>query len=70
MIYIRGNERDYNSWQALGNIGWSYQDVCLTSRNRKTSSGEHRYFGVDGPLSITDPLPVSQRFVAAIVHGL
>ncbi|XP_047104687.1 glucose dehydrogenase [FAD, quinone]-like [Schistocerca piceifrons] len=27
MIYIRGSPQDYDSWAALGNNGWSYQDV-------------------------------------------
>ncbi|XP_049937305.1 glucose dehydrogenase [FAD, quinone]-like [Schistocerca serialis cubense] len=27
MIYIRGSPQDYDSWAALGNDGWSYQDV-------------------------------------------
>jgi choline dehydrogenase len=27
MIYIRGNRHDFEHWQALGNEGWSYEDV-------------------------------------------
>lgn len=27
MLYIRGNKRDYNLWEALGNKGWSHEDV-------------------------------------------
>ena len=27
MVYIRGHREDYDHWAALGNDGWSYEDV-------------------------------------------
>ncbi len=74
MIYIRGNERDYNSWQALGNQGWSYPDVLpYFKKSENQQRGASLFHGVDGLLNITDPLSpslMSQRFVeAAIVQG-
>ena len=27
MVYIRGNKADYDGWAALGNEGWSYDEV-------------------------------------------
>lgn len=74
MIYIRGNSHDYNSWQALGNIGWSYQDVLpYFKKSENQQRGASLFHGFNGLLSITDPLspsPASQRFVeAAIAQG-
>lgn len=27
LIYIRGNRLDYDNWAAMGNPGWSYNEV-------------------------------------------
>ena len=55
MVYIRGHREDYDQWAALGNKGWSYQDVLPYFR---LSEGNERlrndYHGNDGPLSVSD----------------
>src|SRR5919202_2144392 len=71
MIYLRVNSHDYDHWQELGNPGWSYQDVLpYFKKSEHSSRGASEFHGVDGELSVTDPIApavVSQRFVDAAV---
>jgi choline dehydrogenase len=71
IMYVRGNHYDYDHWQALGNFGWSYQDVLpYFKKSEHQQRGVSIYHGVDGELSVTDimsPAAVSQRFVDACV---
>jgi choline dehydrogenase len=71
MYYVRGNPRDYDHWQALGNPGWSYQDVLpYFKKSEHQQRGANAYHGVDGELSVTDvvaPTAISQRFVEAAI---
>lgn len=74
MIYIRGNCQDYDRWQALGNLGWSYQDVLpYFKKSENQQRGSSQFHSVGGLLNISDPLapnPMSQLFVeAAIAMG-
>jgi len=69
MIYIRGHKADYDGWAALGNKGWSYEDVLpyfKKSENREAGSNEFHAEG--GPLNIapvTSPGSVNDMFLEA-----
>lgn len=56
MIYIRGHRKDFDHWQALGNPGWSYDDVLpYFKRIEHNARGADAYRGAGGPLWISDP---------------
>ena len=69
MVYIRGNRRDFDHWNALGNSSWAWNDVLPYFRkSEQQARGASDYHGVDGPLAVTDPSaphPFSLAFVDA-----
>ncbi|MGQ7843753.1 GMC family oxidoreductase [Granulosicoccus sp. 3-233] len=57
LLYVRGQAEDYDRWQELGNTGWAWEDVLpYFKRSEDNERGEDALHGVDGPLSVSDPL--------------
>ena len=57
MIFIRGHRADFDSWKALGNPGWGYDDVLPYFRAMEHfERREDAYRGQGGPLWISDPV--------------
>jgi len=55
LLYIRGQEQDYDTWRQLGNTGWSWKDVLpyfLKSENQER--GKNEFHGIGGPISVED----------------
>lgn len=69
MIYIRGQREDYDNWAALGNEGWSYDDVLPYFRKSENNNRlVDEYHGQDGPQAVSDqtsPHLLSKSFVQA-----
>ena len=69
MCYARGHRRDYDQWAALGNTGWSYEDVLPYFRRAEDQErGASEFHGEGGPLSVSDLRfvnPLSEVFLAA-----
>lgn len=70
MIYTRGNWRDYDSWNASGNVGWSYDDVLpyfiRAERANLRDFGDDGFHGKHGYLSVEDipfRTPLASTFV-------
>ena len=61
MVYMRGHRSDYDDWAALGNAGWSYDDVLpVFRRSEDQQRGADHFHGVGGELSVSDlPSPVA-----------
>ena len=66
MAYLRGNHRDYDHWNYLGNDGWAYKDVLgYFKRSEANSRFNDNFHGNDGPLSVessTDNSALKQAF--------
>ena len=69
LLYIRGQEQDYNIWRQLGNKGWGWKEVLpyfIKSENQER--GKDEFHGVGGPLSVSDTrikLDLLEKFMDA-----
>ncbi|KAF5272041.1 hypothetical protein FQR65_LT05022 [Abscondita terminalis] len=57
MFYTRGSRYDYDRWAAMGNPGWSYQDVLpyfMKSENTSVKIRDPGYHNTSGYLNVQD----------------
>lgn len=59
MIYFRGNERDFNDWESLGNPSWGWEDSLKYFRKAESNGNAKfvafqsgRYHNDSGPLRV------------------
>ncbi|ABE29394.1 alcohol dehydrogenase acceptor [Paraburkholderia xenovorans LB400] len=69
MVYIRGHRLDYDDWAALGNDGWSYQEVLpFFKKHENNTQGEAPFHGVGGEVEVSvpeNPNILSRTFIEA-----
>ena len=57
LVYIRGQQEDFNHWRQLGNTGWSYDDVLpLFKTLENQQRGADDYHGANGQLQVSDSM--------------
>jgi len=55
MIYMRGQQRDYDYWAGLGNSGWSWQEVLpYFKRTEDYVHGANEWHGAGGELRVEE----------------
>jgi len=55
LLYVRGQREDYDGWGALGNKGWSYEEVLpYFKKSQDQERGANDYHGVGGPLAVSN----------------
>lgn len=69
MAYVRGNKDDYDGWAALGNPGWSFQDVLpyfiKSEHHEQVGQVDKGFHGQGGELNVTFPTKFQTPFAAA-----
>jgi len=69
LLYIRGQQEDYDRWRQHGNHGWGFDDVLPYFKKAEDQQrGADDFHGAGGPLPVSDlghPDPVSAAFIAA-----
>lgn len=70
MAYVRGNRADYDDWAALGNQGWSYDDVLPYFRRHEHNADiDNAYHGTGGELNVEFPSRYHSPFAPAFVDA-
>ena len=69
MVYARGHRDDYDHWGALGNPGWSFDEVLpYFKRAENNERGADAFHGAGGPLNVMD-LRSPNRFGSVFVDA-
>ncbi|MEK9670951.1 MAG: choline dehydrogenase [Rhodospirillaceae bacterium] len=55
LLYIRGQDQDFDHWRQLGNVGWSSEDVLpyFKRAEDQENGGDDRH-GAGGPLAVSN----------------
>jgi len=73
MAYHRGHPRDFDRWAALGNPGWSYEEVLpFFKRAEHNEHFKDELHGQNGPLNVrfhTSPNAFGETFIEAGVQA-
>lgn len=75
MLYVRGNRKDYDEWESMGNTGWSYDDVLpyfIKSEDNRNPyiAANKKYHGTGGLLTVQEPAYVTPLLNAFIEAGV
>jgi len=69
LLYVRGQPEDYNRWAALGNNGWSFDEVLpYFKKSEDNERGSDEFHGVGGPQKVSDlrlRRPIAEHFIRA-----
>ena len=69
LLYVRGQQQDYDRWAQMGNKGWSWDDVLpLFKRAENNERGADEFHGDEGPLSVSNmriERPITDAWVKA-----
>jgi choline dehydrogenase len=69
MLYVRGNQADFDGWAQLGCRGWSHDEVLPHfKKSEHYAPGDERFRGKGGVMRVADYptiLPLTHRFVEA-----
>ncbi|KAK6636419.1 hypothetical protein RUM43_010080 [Polyplax serrata] len=75
MLYVRGNKKDYDIWESLGNPGWGYRDVLHYFKKSEDNKNPYLlrtpYHGAGGYLTVQEAswhTPLAAAFVQAGVE--
>ncbi len=70
MVYIRGHKADYDHWAAVGNPGWSYDEVLPYFRRAEHNERlADEFHGTGGPLNVMDLRSPNKHLQAFIDAG-
>ena len=73
LLYIRGQQADYDGWRQLGCEGWSWEDVFPYFRRAEHQErGADRWHATGGPLNVSDVTerhPVSDAVIDACAEA-
>ncbi|KAF9417308.1 hypothetical protein HW555_005524 [Spodoptera exigua] len=73
MLYIRGNKRDFDHWESLGNPGWGYEDVLPYFKKSQDQRNPYlardkRHHATGGYLTVQDS-PFNTPIGAALIQA-
>ncbi|OUS23297.1 hypothetical protein A9Q98_15600 [Thalassotalea sp. 42_200_T64] len=73
MLYTRGQKQDYDDWAALGNSGWSYDEVLPYFIESECQERiDDKYHGQQGALNVADSRsshPVGADFIQSAINA-